>query len=68
MANKPNPKPQIPITPHPEQRIITQTYQGPIPDPLTLQKFEQILPGLAERIVFMAEAVIPVPGSRLSLG
>ncbi|MDR2946332.1 MAG: DUF2335 domain-containing protein [Candidatus Adiutrix sp.] len=30
-------------------------HQGPLPDPGTLQRYEQALPGLAERIVALAE-------------
>lgn len=30
-------------------------YSGPIPDPLTLQQYEQVLPGSADRILTMAE-------------
>lgn len=30
-------------------------HMGPIPDPMTLQKYEQICPGAADRIISMAE-------------
>jgi uncharacterized membrane protein len=33
----------------------TQAYQGPIPDPDSLARYEQIQPGFAERIMRMAE-------------
>jgi uncharacterized membrane protein len=32
-----------------------QSYQGPIPDPDSLARYEQIQPGFAERIMQMAE-------------
>lgn len=31
------------------------SHSGPLPDPDTLQRYEQVLPGLAERILVMAE-------------
>jgi len=34
---------------------ISQHYQGPIPPPIMMQAFEQILPGSADRILSMAE-------------
>jgi len=43
---------------HPPQttgQITIQQYQGPIPDPETLRKYDQIVPGAAERIIHMAE-------------
>jgi uncharacterized membrane protein len=33
----------------------THAYSGPIPDPESLAKYEQIQPGFAERIMVMAE-------------
>lgn len=38
-------------------RIETTTslWAGPVPDPRTLEEFEQILPGSADRLVVMAE-------------
>ncbi|MDR0368014.1 MAG: DUF2335 domain-containing protein [Bacteroidales bacterium] len=33
----------------------SQHYSGPIPDPESLAKYEQIMPGAAERILRMAE-------------
>lgn len=38
-------------------QVATMSYQhsGPIPDPMTLERYEQILPGAAERILAMAE-------------
>ncbi|MGL4909425.1 MAG: DUF2335 domain-containing protein [Bacteroidales bacterium] len=34
---------------------ITQAYSGPIPPPEALEKYEQIQPGFAERIMRLAE-------------
>lgn len=34
---------------------VTKSYSGPLPDPDTLQGFEDIVPGAAERIFTMAE-------------
>lgn len=41
-----------------EELILAQReyYSGPIPDPDTLAKYEQIHPGITEKIVAMAEA------------
>src|SRR3989338_1832853 len=38
-----------------ELRIERNYHSGPLPAPETLQKYNQILPGLADRIVKMAE-------------
>lgn len=40
-----------------EVSVSTARYQhsGPIPDPMTLERYEQVLPGSAERILKMAE-------------
>lgn len=38
-----------------EKAIIHQSYQGPIPPSLELERYEQVLPGAAERILAMAE-------------
>lgn len=43
-----------------DERIVAMvqrsiSHSGPLPDPDTLQRYEQVLPGLAERIVAMAE-------------
>lgn len=35
---------------------ITQSFSGPLPPPAALQEYERISPGLAERIVSMAES------------
>ena len=49
------------VTHQPEGQGIVHTresvhaFQGPIPDPDTLAGYEQIMPGLADRIVTMAE-------------
>jgi len=32
-----------------------ETFIGPIPDPISLQKYEEINPGFAERLISMAE-------------
>ncbi|MGW4922286.1 DUF2335 domain-containing protein [Streptomyces parvulus] len=37
------------------RREIVRRHQGPLPAPQTLGEYEQVLPGLAERIVSMAE-------------
>lgn len=39
-------------------RVVTtsESFAGPLPHPDTLQQYEKILPGLAERIVSMAES------------
>jgi uncharacterized membrane protein len=34
---------------------VQQSYSGPIPDPHSLAQYEQVQPGLAERIIRMAE-------------
>ncbi|MDR2012555.1 MAG: DUF2335 domain-containing protein [Rhodanobacter sp.] len=38
-------------------QVHTQTLvqQGPLPDPATLERYDRILPGAAERIIVMAE-------------
>lgn len=38
------------------QVVQQQTYQGPIPHPSDLEKYELVIPGAAERILHMAEA------------
>src|SRR5438034_5455816 len=35
--------------------LIAQSFSGPLPPPDALAKFEQVLPGLADRIMKMAE-------------
>ncbi len=44
-------------TPRAETRVTTkaEAYQGPIPSPEMLRRYEEILPGAAERILRMAE-------------
>lgn len=45
-------------TPPPTSLIAAQkreVFEGPLPHPDILQKYEQIIPGIAERIVQMAE-------------
>ncbi len=52
MASSPqNPKPNQVV-----QRTSLEAYSGPLPHPAILEKFEQILPGSAERILKMAES------------
>lgn len=41
---------------NPRSIIIGQQYTGPIPPPEALEKYEKVLPGLADRIVKQAEA------------
>lgn len=45
--NKPVNKPNI--------AVAQSTYSGPIPDPVSLEKYENIKPGFADRIITMAE-------------
>lgn len=37
-------------------QTVTQAFQGPIPPPDTLQRYDLIIPGAAERILAMAES------------
>ncbi len=37
------------------QRVETRMHSGPLPDPQTLEQYNQILPGAADRIIGMAE-------------
>lgn len=37
------------------QAIVCQHYQGPVPSPDMLREYEQVLPGLAERLVQLTE-------------
>lgn len=53
-------KNQLGISPAPQQSVaefsLTQTmHQGPLPDPDTLNRYEQMMPGSAERIFRIAE-------------
>lgn len=36
-------------------QIAAASYSGPLPQPSALQKYEEVLPGAAERIIQMAE-------------
>jgi len=57
--------PQVPQILQPLQQIITETqtvaaqiqllHTGPLPHPSILQGYDQVVPGSAERIIFMAE-------------
>jgi uncharacterized membrane protein len=38
-----------------EQIVVSHQFSGPIPPPDTLEKYNQIIPGAAERILNMAE-------------
>jgi uncharacterized membrane protein len=51
------PKPQSEIKPVAQQVIHQQTFQhsGPLPDPSSLDRYNQIVPNAAERIIKMAE-------------
>lgn len=54
-------KPPAPQNPKPQQvntirAVASQSWQGPLPSPADLAKFDEVIPGLAERIVTMAEA------------
>jgi uncharacterized membrane protein len=46
---------QPPTTPENQQSSIVAAYQGPIPPPAQLERYEQIQPGAADRILRMAE-------------
>ena len=37
------------------QAQLVQYYTGPLPDPKSLREYDQLMPGLAERIIKMAE-------------
>jgi uncharacterized membrane protein len=37
------------------QQEVTQSFSGPLPPPLVLREYNEIIPGLAERIVALAE-------------
>jgi uncharacterized membrane protein len=37
------------------QQKITQSFSGPLPPPLVLREYNEIIPGLADRIVSLAE-------------
>lgn len=56
--NTPTPQAQRPLSPPPAPRGIRveqSAFAGPLPPPEVLANYNQILPGLAERIVTMAE-------------
>ncbi len=54
---KHNPPPQTNSAPAAKQQTITQVaFTGPLPHPSSLKEYDNVLPGLAERIVTMAEA------------
>lgn len=36
--------------------VLQQSYSGPLPPPAALEKYDQVLPGSAERILSMAES------------
>ena len=50
-ANKPAVETHSKIT----AAMQTSAYSGPIPDPLSLEKYEKIQPGFADRLISMAE-------------
>ena len=37
------------------QQEVTQSFSGPLPPPLVLREYNEIIPGLADRIVALAE-------------
>lgn len=43
------------ITQHHSQTVVASQYSGPIPVPEAMEKYDQILPGAADRILKMAE-------------
>jgi uncharacterized membrane protein len=61
MSRKNNPPKNLPITQNnptlstPKVQFAAR-FSGPIPPPETLQKYDQVLPGLAERIMKQAES------------
>ena len=46
----------VPTPNHSKVQIAAQRFSGPIPPPEVLQKYDEVLPGLAERIMKQAEA------------
>lgn len=46
-------QPPAAIVSHTEARL--EHHSGPLPDPATLEKYERLLPGAAERVFVMAE-------------
>jgi len=50
-----NAKPIDPKSPAMMRRIMTSEFQGPLPPPAYLAKYNEIHPGLADRIVKLAE-------------
>jgi len=60
VASKTKPKPAINASsvPAQQQQTLTQLAiaSGPLPPPKALEEYDKVLPGLAERIVTMAEA------------
>ena len=38
-----------------QSKVVQQFYTGPLPDPKSLREYDQFMPGLAERIIKMAE-------------
>lgn len=53
--SKKRPSSQTSQGPAGQVRQVTQQYSGPIPPPEILYRFDQIVPGAAERILIMAE-------------
>ena len=53
---KHNPPAQNNSTPTTQQTITQVAFTGPLPHPASLKEYDTVLPGLAERIVTMAEA------------
>jgi uncharacterized membrane protein len=54
--NPPSQSNSAPVAKQQEQTITQVAFTGPIPHPSVLQEYNDVLPGLAERIVTMAEA------------
>jgi len=52
---KANSQPPAQGSEQPSNLLITAQYAGPIPPPEAFKKYEEILPGAAERILRMAE-------------
>jgi uncharacterized membrane protein len=46
---------QQPVQPQPNQVSVRQEWSGPLPPPAALERFNQIIPNGADRIVAMAE-------------
>lgn len=58
MAKQNNPTRHQQVGPQPGQIIHQQTQitrHGPLPDPLTLKQYDEVMPGFANRVITLAE-------------